>query len=249
MQQIWTSETEGSLAGVPIRYISSDFDRHKTTEDQIVLLKPGPMLQEYRALAPDPRRIVELGIYQGGSALLMADMFPAAQILGFDWARSPNPAIDHHSQRLGYADRLHLYFGISQDDPRISGVVREAFGGQPIDLIVDDASHNYGFTTRSFDMLFPTLAVGGVYIIEDWGWRYWAGFTPAVSLTEGDIPLSDMVHELVAAVAIYGTIRVERISGSLFAIRKLGDLPPFAEIRAALQLSGPQSQPAGVGPA
>lgn len=233
MQQVWTSDREGSLGGVPVRYISSDFDAHKTTEDQIVLLKPASMMMEYQRLASDPRRIVEVGIYQGGSALLMADMFPSSKVLGIDWARQGNPAILHHVQRLGFSGRLRLYFGISQDDPYVTQLVENEFGREPLDLVVDDASHNYGYTTRCFDMLFPTLAVGGVYIIEDWGWRYWPGFTPAASLTEGGPPLSDMILQLVAAAAIYGTIQVEKITGSLCAIRKLGDLPPFEEIRAA----------------
>lgn len=233
MQQIWTSDAEGSLGGIPVRYVSSDFDAHKTTETQIVVLKPASMVRDYQRLISDPRRIIEIGIYQGGSALLTADMFPNAKLLGIDWARRGSPAIAHHIQRLGFSGRVRLYFGISQDDPRVGQLVEDEFGREAPDLIVDDASHNYGFTTRCFDILFPRLAVGGIYIIEDWGWSYWSSFEPAPSLVEGGIPLADMVHELVAATAIYGTISVEKISGSMIAIRKLGDLPPFAEIRAA----------------
>lgn len=238
MRQIWTSESEGSLAGVPIRYVTSNFNAHKTSETEIVVLKPGPMVLEYRELTPDAKRIVEVGIFQGGSALLLADMFPDAKILGVDWARG-NPAIAHHIQRLGYSDRMRLHFGVSQDDPvMIPRLIDEAFQGGAPDLVIDDASHNYGFTTRCFDLLFPRLAVGGVYVIEDWGWSYWPSFQPAPSLAEGGIPLSDMVHELVAATAIFGTISIEKIRGSTMAIRKLGELPPFAEIRAAARGGG-----------
>jgi cephalosporin hydroxylase len=236
MQQIWHSESEGELAGVPVRWVNSDFQAHRTSENEIVVLKPGWMIADYRRLAPDPQRIVEVGVFQGGSALLMADMFPSANILGVDFARG-NPAIEYHMRRLGYSHRMRLHFGVSQDDPRLGGIVENAFRGEQPDLIIDDASHNYGCTTRCFDILFPRLAVGGLYVIEDWGWSYWPGYQPAPSLSAGGIPLSDMIHELLAASAIYGTIAVERVQGSLAAFRKRGELPPFAEIRAAARRS------------
>lgn len=239
MQQVWTSDSEGSLGGVPIRSVSSDFHAHKTTRDQIVVLKPGSMIQEYGALAGDPKRIVEVGIFEGGSALLLADMFPEARILGIDHARG-NPAIGYHAHRLGFAERIKLHFGVSQDDAdRIPDLLRTMFGGDSPDFILDDASHIYGYSTRCFDILFPRLAVGGLYVIEDWGWHYWPGYEPHPAFMQEGIPLSDMVHELVAATAMYRTITIEKMHGSLIAIRKLGDLPPFAEIRRAMRQKYP----------
>jgi hypothetical protein len=227
-------DAEGFLGGVPVRYVTSDFAAHKTTENEIVILKPGSLVREYARLCPDPHRIIEVGVHQGGSALMLADMFPSAAILGIDWARG-NPAIGHHIDRLGYTTRMRLHFGVSQDDPaKLPEIVLRAFGDRPADLIIDDASHNYGYTTRCFDILFPRLAVGGIYVIEDWGWSYWPDFHPAASLKDGGIPLSQMIHELVAATAIYGTVTIEQITSTLVAIRKHGELPPFAEISAAI---------------
>ena len=34
--------------------------------------------------------------------------------------------------------------------------------------MIDDASHKLDLTRRSFEMLFPLLREGGVYVIEDW---------------------------------------------------------------------------------
>ena len=45
-----------------------------------------------------------------------------------------------------------------------------------LDLVMDDASHLYGPTLASFQILFPLLSVGGLYIIEDWAWEYWEEF-------------------------------------------------------------------------
>jgi hypothetical protein len=37
-----------------------------------------------------------------------------------------------------------------------------------LDLVIDDASHLLGPTRSSFNVLFPLLRPGGVYVIEDW---------------------------------------------------------------------------------
>lgn len=40
--------------------------------------------------------------------------------------------------------------------------------GQPLDLVIDDASHLLNETRASFETLFPLLGPGGLYVIEDW---------------------------------------------------------------------------------
>ena len=44
----------------------------------------------------------------------------------------------------------------------------DEFGGEPLDLVIDDASHVLGPTRSSFESLFPHLRPGGTYLIEDW---------------------------------------------------------------------------------
>jgi predicted O-methyltransferase YrrM len=232
MEQVWTSPTEGVLKGVPFRYVNSNFDTHRTTADEIIVLKPRDMMASYKALGEGARRIVEVGIFEGGSALLFADMFPDATIMAIDW-RGESPAIQAHVRAFGYSDRLKLCFNVSQDDAvRVPQLVAQAFGGEQPDLVIDDASHIYGYTTRCFDILYPRLAKGGRYVIEDWGWSYWPGYTPPASFFAKDTkPLSSMIHELVAATAAYrGAIAIEKIEGAQIVLRKHGELPPFSEI-------------------
>lgn len=47
-------------------------------------------------------------------------------------------------------------------------LVQENFADAPIDLVINDASHVYDLTLASFNCLFPHVAVGGRYVIEDW---------------------------------------------------------------------------------
>jgi hypothetical protein len=49
-----------------------------------------------------------------------------------------------------------------------------------IDVVLDDGSHIARHQRVSFDVLFPLLADGGMYIIEDMHTAYWSGFEGGV---------------------------------------------------------------------
>jgi hypothetical protein len=51
-------------------------------------------------------------------------------------------------------------------------LIDDHLAGRPLDLVVDDASHQAGPTRASFNALFPRLRAGGVYIIEDRCWAH-----------------------------------------------------------------------------
>jgi hypothetical protein len=73
----------------------------------------------------------------------------------------------------GCRGSVRPYYGTSQAaGDAIAPVLRENFGSSMLDLVVDDASHELDFTRRSFNMLFPLLRPGGLYVIEDWGWGH-----------------------------------------------------------------------------
>jgi predicted O-methyltransferase YrrM len=239
-QQIWTSEEAGTLHGVPFRFSGGPYDKLRTTADEIIVLKPKQFFDHRAGLGDGAKRVVELGIFQGGSILLFADRFPEATIVGIDWAPG-NPAIRDHVEAMGFGDRVHLHFGTSQDDAeRVPSILSQTFGNQAIDLVIDDASHMYGFTTRSFDLLWPRLSVGGRYVIEDWGWAYWPGYVPPPQWLDEPKPMAAMIHELLAAAAAFpGMLQFEQIHHAQAVIRKLGDLPPFAEIARAAQAYRP----------
>jgi hypothetical protein len=121
-----------------------------------------PIYEKYFApLRDQPITLMELGIggYEypdrGGASLKMwYEYFPAAKILG----------IDLH-KKVGLENgRTHVYQG-SQADVRFLGEVI-AGEGRP-NIIIDDASHINAFTIQSFAILFPFLAPGGIYVVED----------------------------------------------------------------------------------
>lgn len=110
-------------------------------------------------------RFLEIGVYRGGSMKLWREYFgPDATIFGIDI--DPDCARfdgQHGSVRIG-----------SQDDPTFLQAVVEEMGG--VDIILDDGSHIASHQRASFEILFPLLKQGGLYVIEDMHTSYWPTF-------------------------------------------------------------------------
>jgi Methyltransferase domain len=110
-------------------------------------------------------KMLEIGVFKGGSLKLWRKFLgDEAVIFGIDI----NP--DCVAYDGGYAS---VRIG-SQDDPGfLRGVVSEMNG---IDVVLDDGSHVAAHQRTSFDVLFPLLSEGGLYIIEDMHTAYWPEF-------------------------------------------------------------------------
>lgn len=78
-------------------------------------------------------------------------------------------------------------------------ILEENFPERNIDLVIDDASHLYDETRASFNMIFPYMSPGGLYVIEDWAWAHWAGKEwQGEGGHYGDRPaLTNLIFELV----------------------------------------------------
>jgi hypothetical protein len=118
----------------------------------------------------EPVRLLEIGIggYNmhsvGGASLAMwADYFPEGQIVGIDVAE----------KKLNLTPRIKIRRG-SQDDPEFLKSVCNELG--PFDVIVDDGSHVPQHVVASFNILFPHLKDGGLYMIEDVQTTFWPQF-------------------------------------------------------------------------
>ena len=121
-----------------------------------------------------PIRLLEIGIggYElrtvGGASLAMwADYFANGQITGIDVAQ----------KQLSLDPRIKVFQG-SQIDPRFLKAVCDQRG--PFDIIIDDGSHVPKHVVASFQILFPTLADGGLYVIEDVQTAFWPNFGGSV---------------------------------------------------------------------
>lgn len=121
-----------------------------------------------RELPPEPV-IVELGIYQGGSTVLLSELTHPKKLVAMELTPDPPSALVDYVERSGLADVVRPYYGVDQSDQtRLAEILAAELGGQPIDLVIDDASHRYVETLSSFETLFPHLSPGAVFVIEDW---------------------------------------------------------------------------------
>jgi hypothetical protein len=112
-----------------------------------------------------PLRFLEIGVSHGGSLEVWRRYFgPDAIIVGID--------IDERCAAFdGEAARVRIG---SQDDPAFLRAVVEEMGG--VDIVLDDGSHVARHQRASFEVLFPLLEVGGLYVVEDLHTAYWAKF-------------------------------------------------------------------------
>ena len=62
----------------------------------------------------------------------------------------------------------------SQDDPKFLNSIVKEMGG--LDVVIDDGSHKAKHQLASFELLFPLLADGGIYICEDLHASYWPDY-------------------------------------------------------------------------
>lgn len=105
-------------------------------------------------------RVCEVGVLDGESLSMWQALFPEGLIVGVD--RNPNARWPAGTVRVVAA----------QDEPALPEAVA-AYG--PFDLIVDDASHDGALTRRTWELLWPLVAPGRYYVIEDWQVAFWQG--------------------------------------------------------------------------
>ena len=124
----------------------------------------------FAPLRPKALNLLEIGVggyddpNKGGSSLRMwKTFFPRANVF----------AIDIVDKRALQEPRIKIYQG-SQDDAEFLGRVAADIGR--IDIIIDDGSHQNQHVLKTFAVLFPLLADGGIYVVEDTQTSYWPSY-------------------------------------------------------------------------
>jgi hypothetical protein len=99
-------------------------------------------------------RVCEIGVQDGHGLDMFQALFPDGLVAGVDV--NPDAVWPDGTVRIV----------ASQDDPQLPFLL----GGHSTewDLIVDDASHDGALTMATFRLLWPLVAPGGCYAVEDW---------------------------------------------------------------------------------
>lgn len=171
-----------------------------------VVGKSRQMVEDYLEIELDHPvgHIVDLGIYKGGSAVLYQKIFDPKTLIALDLEKSPVPALDKYIEQHNLKNTIKIYYGVDQSDSEtLSGIIKSDLGTNPIDIVFDDASHRLHETRESFNILFPYLVAGGMYIIEDWAWAHWEGdeWQTDGGLFPEEAPLSNLIFEITMLAA------------------------------------------------
>jgi cephalosporin hydroxylase len=166
--------------------------------DRLRLMKDRPLAERYVDLLADlqPDRILELGIYFGGSAAFIAGLLRPERYVAVDITERRAELLDEFLDSQDLKNNVRLHYGTDQTDAAaLERILEEDLDGRQLDLIIDDASHFLEPTRRSFNILFPHLRPGGTYIVEDWAWAHFP-FSPAPIGQS----LSVLIYELLLAL-------------------------------------------------
>ncbi|MFN3584670.1 class I SAM-dependent methyltransferase [Phenylobacterium sp.] len=169
-----------------------------------------------------PVRMLEIGVFQGGSLDLWRRYFgPDAVLFGVDIEPACAGRVTPPNQvRIG-----------SQDDAAFLHSVVDEMGG--LDIVLDDGSHIGRHQWASFRALWPRLEAGGMYLIEDLHSSYWPGLEGGIGRPDTGIGLAkaliDDMHgwyhgheEVVAAREEIGGIE---IADSILIAHKVAPKP------------------------
>ena len=107
---------------------------------------------------------LEIGVKDGSSHRMWSHYFSdESTIYGLDI----DPRCKNYEKRL---NNVKIFIGSQDDKETISRLGEDSKTG--FDVILDDGSHVNELTLKSFNLLFPLLKPGGIYIIEDLGCSY-----------------------------------------------------------------------------
>jgi SAM-dependent methyltransferase len=240
-------DTEDSFRTPRFRFECSVSDyTGKTNLDKIALLKNRYLLETYRDLMVEERieSIFEIGFFQGGMPLFLADMAAPKKIVAVDW-NPPSDELTTLIARNNLSSSIELIGGVDQADTgRIRSILDVQFGSEPLDLIIDDCSHFYAQSKACFEALFGYLRPGGKYIIEDWAWTHWPGApwqTPE-SHFHGMESMTNLIFELVMALGSNdGMISSVNITSCACVVVTRGKSLPYKgsiDLRAITNIAG-----------
>lgn len=181
---------------------SDDWELH---DQCFVFYKGRELIDQYESFFATregfrPQNILELGLWDGGSAVFWSECFQPKKHVGIDiQPREDSEYFRKYISSRGLAGQLKTYWGTDQADAQtLRSIVSREFDG-PLDLVMDDASHLYLQTKISFECLFPLLRAGGLYIIEDWAWEHWKELDSPGQPWAREKGPTDLLFELVQA--------------------------------------------------
>ena len=109
-----------------------------------------------------PITLLEIGVWEGASMAMWREYFTKASIVGVD--------VDTGRARGDYIEGTHIRQADVTDEPALRRVIEEF---NRFDVIIDDGAHLSHIARHAFRLLWPHLAAGGIYCVEDIHTYWW----------------------------------------------------------------------------
>jgi predicted O-methyltransferase YrrM len=173
--------------------------------DSFAIYKDRALIDEFErfwsATTFRPRNMLEIGIWDGGSAAFWFEHLRPERLVAIDIEdREDNPYFRAYVEKNELQGRVITHWRTDQaDGARLHEIVDRDLGGA-LDCVIDDGSHLYEHTKASFEALFPRLRPGGLYIIEDWAWEHWPEFQDPGNFWAHRDSASPLLNEITAAI-------------------------------------------------
>jgi SAM-dependent methyltransferase len=225
----WKGHDRFVLGETTFRTMAPDATRPAMGDGEFFIFKPRGLVEFYAAAVKElePRRIFELGTFEGGSTLFFAELARPRRIVAIDRepVKQDRARLDSHAASRGLADVVRTFGEVDQANRKaLAQIADEQFDGMALDLVVDDCSHMYEPTRASFNELFPRLRPGGVYVIEDWRWAHTAvGEEPLEGMFPAEEPLTRLLVEIVLAIPGMPDLVSELSVQKRFAVVRRGE--------------------------
>jgi len=161
-----------------ITFDPQEIQERQSTKDSFVVAKSQSMISNLISMTSrmEVKNMLELGMFKGGSTALYSLLFNPDKLIAIESSAEPVAALDEFLKGSGLDKQIKPVYGVDQADHiAMRGILSREFPNRDVDLIVDDASHHYFETKASFEVVFPYLRPGGLYVIEKWGWAHWPG--------------------------------------------------------------------------
>lgn len=134
-----------TLIGIYAELLAQGHGSDKGTEHSYLPFYEGVLA----SVREQPIRLLEIGVLNGDSLRLWRRYFVAAEVVGID-INPDTPPVDGTTLVIGDARQTGMAVDLGQ-----------------FDVIVDDGSHAPDDVVAVFAEIFPHLAPGGLYVIED----------------------------------------------------------------------------------
>lgn len=138
--------------------------------------------------------LLEIGIDKGDSIKMWQEYFQHSRIYGIDIRGDYDYLLDHRTS-------THI---VDQSNRGALIIFASQFPDGHFNIIIDDGSHQSADMILSFETLFPYLASGGYYIIEDLLCDYDSRWNKGVSVL-------DRIKQMVGEVNMNGSIPNDQI--------------------------------------